>query len=695
MHKCKFVRRQVLFTGIVLGHLFSGHSISAAPLLNEEDLYAEIPLILTATRLSQEAKNSPVSTTVIDREMIRAYAPQELIDVLRLVPGFQVIHPRGHRSSLTYHGVADEYARRMQVLIDGRSVYSPILGHVEWASLDLQVDDIERIEVIRGPNAASHGANSFSAVVNIITRHSADENGNYFKISSGDQQTRRVMARHSGHGEKYDYRISLSHRSDSGFNSTEWPDNKRISTLSLRSDIRLNNDNSLELQFGYSDNNHDEGNPTQLDLNRPRDVTILSSFELLRWRQQRGNNEELQLQLYHNYQSIQDDYYSAPLSTISALFGIAGIPDQQIFLSNSHALHRYDIELQHTFMPGQDWRVVWGASARLDQVGSRFFFNTRSNSDYLNNHVYRLFGHTEWRPSDDWTFNAGLMIENNDVSGTDYSPRIAANYHLDSHNTFRLSASRALRTPSVLEHLADTSTKLDDGRLIDQVFLGNKDLTPEKLTSIEFGYIGNFQRHGLHVDAKIFYDRFSNVIASYTDRDYDDPINALLGFGPKTIRGDVTTPGNNSDAVIKGFEAQLQYRPSPDTRFHLGYTYMTANGRTLKFINGGTSKQETAYNDTREEVPRTIATLQVIHDLEPDIQLSMAWHRYGLYSPKGGDDTGDFSIVNWRIARKFRTRAGKGELAASFQNLSDDYFDFAEQQVFNNRIFFSLEYQLK
>lgn len=670
------------------------HASSEIPLITEGDLYGELPFTLTATRLSQAIKDSPVSTTIIDREMIEAYDPQELIDVLRLVPGFQVIHPRGYRSSLTYHGVADEYARRMQVLIDGRSVYSPLLGHVEWASLDLQVEDIERIEVIRGPNAASHGANSFSAVVNIITRHSADVNGDYFKISGGDIQTQRFMARHSGHGDKYDYRISIGYRSDGGFDSDERPDSKRIASLSLRSDIQLSTRDSLELQFGYNDTNHDEGNHTELDINRPRDVKKISRFELLRWRHQRDNNEEYQLQLYHNYQSVQDDYYSAPLSSISPLFGLAGIPDQQIFLSNSQILHRYDLEFQHTLIPSEKWRVVWGTSARLDQVGSKFFFSTYNNHDYINNHVYRLFGHTEWKPTDNWTLNAGLMIENNDISGTDLSPRLSASYHLDKHNTFRIGASRALRTPSVLEYQADTSSKLADGRLIDQLFIADKTLNPEQLTSFELGYIGNFQRYGLNIDAKFFYDRFSDVIASYSDRNYNDPINALLGLNPNDIRGSVTTSGNNSSSIIKGIEAQVQYRPNPDTRVHLGYTYMTASGQTLKFINGGDSF-DTAYENTPDEVPRTIGTLQVIHNLNPDIQLSMAMHRYGTYSPKGGDDTGDFTILNCRIAKSFRTSGGKGKIAASFQNISDEYFDFDEEHKFNNRVFFSLEYELE
>ena len=159
----------------------TGALLALAPLLamagtqssltSEEDIFGDIPVSYTATRLSQSVHDSPVSVTIIDKDMIEAYDPHELIDVLRLVPGFQVVHPSGFRASTSYHGLGGEFSARMQVQIDGRSVYSPILGHVEWTELPIEPEDIERIEVIRGPNAASYGANSFTAIVNIITHH--------------------------------------------------------------------------------------------------------------------------------------------------------------------------------------------------------------------------------------------------------------------------------------------------------------------------------------------------------------------------------------------------------------------------------------------------------------------------------------------------------------------------------------------
>ena len=115
--------------------------------------------------------------TVIDREMIKASGFRTVPELMRLVPGMYVGFADANRPVVSLHGSADEYAHRMQILIDGRSVYLPPFGGVSWADLPLQIEDIERIEVVRGPSSASHGTNSFYGVINIITRDALSQIG--------------------------------------------------------------------------------------------------------------------------------------------------------------------------------------------------------------------------------------------------------------------------------------------------------------------------------------------------------------------------------------------------------------------------------------------------------------------------------------------------------------------------------------
>ena len=131
------------------------------PTLNvasEEDYYLkEMPVVLTASRLSQPLSEAPSAMTVIDREMIKASGFRTVPELMQLVPGMYVGYVDGNTPVLSLHNSTDQYSRQMQVLIDGRSVYMPPYGGVNWADLPLLIDDIERIEVVRGPSSASHG----------------------------------------------------------------------------------------------------------------------------------------------------------------------------------------------------------------------------------------------------------------------------------------------------------------------------------------------------------------------------------------------------------------------------------------------------------------------------------------------------------------------------------------------------------
>ena len=152
----------------------------------EHYYFDEVPVVLSVTRLHQPLADTPASVTIIDKEMIRASGATNIPDLLRHVPGFQVGFVTGKRAAVTAHGRGDEFARDMQIKIDGRSIYDPAYGGVSWQDLPLDIDDIHSIEVVRGPNAASHGSNSFAGIVNIVTEHPAEQQGILLKTRVGE-----------------------------------------------------------------------------------------------------------------------------------------------------------------------------------------------------------------------------------------------------------------------------------------------------------------------------------------------------------------------------------------------------------------------------------------------------------------------------------------------------------------------------
>ncbi|MET0055854.1 MAG: Plug domain-containing protein, partial [Candidatus Thiodiazotropha sp. 6PLUC10] len=126
---------------------FSSSNLCADNHLNdfsESYFYDELPVVLSASRLSQSQADTPTAMTVIDRKMIEASAALNIPDLLRLVPGFTIGFYAGSRATVSYHGHADEYARDMQVLIDGRSIYDPVYGGIPWSEIPLSLDEILR-----------------------------------------------------------------------------------------------------------------------------------------------------------------------------------------------------------------------------------------------------------------------------------------------------------------------------------------------------------------------------------------------------------------------------------------------------------------------------------------------------------------------------------------------------------------------
>ncbi|MBS1213489.1 MAG: TonB-dependent receptor, partial [Proteobacteria bacterium] len=131
-----------------------------AETLSEADYFSEQPVVLSASKLSQPVNRAPAAVTVITREMIEASGFRHLVDVLRLVPGFVVGWSGGNMPAATYLGLSDAFPHWMQIMVDGRSVYNPAFGQTTWRALPLMLDEVDRIEVVRGPNAANDGINS-------------------------------------------------------------------------------------------------------------------------------------------------------------------------------------------------------------------------------------------------------------------------------------------------------------------------------------------------------------------------------------------------------------------------------------------------------------------------------------------------------------------------------------------------------
>ncbi|MCW9055941.1 MAG: TonB-dependent receptor, partial [Gammaproteobacteria bacterium] len=424
---------------------------------SESDFLDEMPIVLSATRLPQPLDEAPLAITIIDREMIDASAARTIPDLLRMVPGFQVGYFDGNSPVATYHGHGDEYSRRVQVLIDGRSVYVPTLAGIQWSDHVVSIDDIARIEVTRGPNAASYGNNSFLAVVNITTRNAIEDQGHKIQLVQGSNDTHEGYYRFGDTTSLFDYRITVGSEHDDGTDLLN--DYTRADYLSYRLDKQIGLDNFVSYQGGYKDiklGDHEAPPDFQIE--------VESAFQWFKW-EHTINNDSLSLQYYYNYhnEDLGNENQSILLSDTLSLAvktyycGLISQPATCLDIIDPYTTRditikseRHDLELNY-ILNLKNFRLVTGTSARIDIVSADNVFR---NNNTLYHKLYRGYAHGEYRLLENWLFNAGFMIENNDISGTDFSPRVSILHHINKNHTLRLSTSKATRTPTLYDQNA-------------------------------------------------------------------------------------------------------------------------------------------------------------------------------------------------------------------------------------------------
>lgn len=592
--------------------------VFSSPLL-ADDLFLDndpLPQVLTATRLKQSPAAVPGSMTVIDSELINASGARDISELLRLVPGMMVGNISGNQAAVNYHGTNASEARRMQVLIDGRSVYRAGLATVDWSDIPVAMEDIERIEVFRGPNTVSYGANALMAVVNIITRKPADSHGTRLKVTRGQRGINDFYASQGMGWDSGDLRLSLSGQQDDGFDSdrtgADYRDSRRLNRFSLAVSQTLNENQSIDWQLNAKDGTNQRpytyrpvfsgitaaGNNSDviakdyagslrwnLDINPNHSLYIQGSAQ--HWdRQQtwRACDAEISFspeltqlwQLNPNYterlaRNIERYTGSgAPAGTAAeralgnevlrqwqngARQTLCGDIDQSARES------RYDLELQDTLSLSDSLRLVSGMNYRYDRADSETYFNGT-----LDDTTWRAFGQLEWRATEHWLLQGGAMYEDTQLTGNSLTPRVAVNYLINPRHGLRAVYSEAIRSPDMFENSVNWSYQVTNlrpsayGQSSARYFVktrGPGDLEQERMRSRELGYNGYFAEWGLAVDVKLFYDEITGMIS-------------------EPLRNNQYIASNSNSSRFTGTETQLDWRVSSADRLRLTYAYVDA-----------------------------------------------------------------------------------------------------------------------
>jgi iron complex outermembrane receptor protein len=693
----------------LLAALFStlGNASENTVAFTESYFYDELPVVLSASRLAQSQSNTPTAMTVIDKKMIQASAALNLPDLLRLAPGFTIGFLSGASATVTYHGHADEYARDMQVLIDGRSIYDPLYGGIPWPELYLSLDEILRIEVIRGPNAAAYGSNSYAGVINIVTERPADLPGTMLSLTTGYEKTRIVEAAFSDSIGKFDYRISTSYKEDEGFDNRD--DSARTKWLKFDTNYKPNLDNTIRSIVGVSYNNYDEGLPGLLQTERELDNQY--NYQFVEWNRVLSEKNKISLQFYHNYyvandlntlptfsdqiislddlqgfdESIRTDIFAASLSAglydFDTLLEALNMSDSPMLFSwIGLKSHRYDLEFELTSEPIKGLRLAWGIGARHDRGESYFLLQDR---DPISRDLYRLFINAEWYATASTVLNAGSMLEKFEGKDRVFSPRIGINHHLNHSNTFRISGSRAYRMPTIYEDNAHLSLYLGSS---DDEFntwvISTEELEPQQIERVEFGYFGKFTDHRISLDLCLFHEEYSKIIDQYIHFDLADPdrgitdetalqvLNQLHGL----YQQGAFTYTNFGEVEIDGIEFEIDFRPTNRDLIFLGLSYLKISGNEMKRIkNGIASFRENA--DVK--IPKRTLSLIASHSFDDGFSVSTAYYfTDDMEWPGVGDSVPNFSRLDLKLNKHIDISGQSIDISLILQNLHKENFDF-------------------
>ena len=514
----------------------------------------DLPVVLSASRLPQPLHEAPGAVTVLDRAFIAATGYRDLARVLRLVPGMQVGQERGHAQWVTYHGLSNDFPTEMQVLVDGRSVISPsAFGGVDWSALPLTVDEIDRIEVVRGTNANGFGANAFLGVINIITRHSDDLPGASGTLRAGDHGVRDLEAAWGGGMGPHSLRVSAATRRDEGFDGLH--DASRMDVLAVRSDWQVSAHDSLMLRAGASHGRRGEGYADSVfGNNAPRDSHNRNHAVHLQWRHSPGPDTEWLLSYYRNAEWIRDEWAAS-----AAAAGFPVVP-----LDRNRDSVRDNLELQHRSTPSAALQLVWGMEARRDRVDAPFlFFGGNPDPQYL----YRVFGNAEWRLVDALTVNLGAAHERYSGAPSHFSPRLFANWQATPSDTLRAGFARAWRQRNPFEVYGDIRA-IDPatGALLVRPFLPNLNLRQTRVDALELGYLGRFQRWNATLDVRLFNERIHDFIVRVPQAN-PDPVPLLAGF-----LGSTRYENLDRAITLRGLEYQLTAHPRAGTELRLTHT---------------------------------------------------------------------------------------------------------------------------
>jgi len=644
----KSVRRAVLIVSVILTGLVNNSladprenpapgeplkQLSLAELGNVE--------VTTTSKEPEEVWKTSAAVYVLTQEDIRRSGATSIPELLRLVPGVEVAQVDSDHWSVSIRGFGAVLASKLLVLIDGRSVYTPLFAGVYWQVQATPLEDIERIEVIRGPGGTIWGANAVNGIINIITKSAKNTHGSMVSLGGGSVDQGTAGFRYgAGNSQGFNYRVygmGFDRGHDfhpNGGNFDDW----RMGQAGFRTDWDRGTRDTITFQGDIY--REGAGETTQYALySPPSQVTVDGIAELTggnvlgRWKRVLSDRSDFQIQAYFDRTNHFEPEFGETRNTFDVDF------------------------LDHLTLPWQQ-NFLWGLGARVSPANAVQRVPTTDFLPHeLTDHIYSGFVQDEIPLPHRLSVTVGSKFEHNNYTGFEVQPSVRLLWNRTPRQSFWGAVSRAVRTPSRLdediqENFFATTTPLP----IYVRASGNRQFNSEELLAYETGYRTLVTSH-LYLDLALFYNNYNDLYSFQVGAPFLEtsptPVHAILPL----------LTSNGIKGTTKGFEIAPDWKPS--SRWELRASYSCLE---MQLENRPWSNDPTSVPNYEGSSPRHQVVVQSLVNLPKKLEFDQTY-RYVSALPAqlvGSYQTMD-ARFGWHLTRQL-------ELSVGGQNLLQPHY---------------------
>lgn len=593
------VERSTGLRGLSLLTIFYAAGLHIASAADLGDLPIETLLqmeVTTVSRKTERLAETPAAITVVTHDDIVRSGATSLPEALRWVPGLEVAQVDAGQWAVSARGFNDLFANKLLVLQDGRSIYTPLFSGVFWDIQGSLMEDIDRIEVVRGPGATLWGANAVNGVINIITRAAKDTQGTLLTLGGGTEDRAFASVRYGGKiADAAYFRVygTYGNHDDSVLQSGEDAhDSWEQGRWGFRLDWDISSENQLTLQgdAAVGTFNREIGvfDPAATNFTRVvRDDQDVHAGNILgRWTHTFSEDSDLRVQAYYDRTERDTVIFDEKRDT-------------------------FDIDFQHRFGIGERNDVVWGAGYRVtsDEVGNSPTISL--NPDHRTDNLFSAFIQDEIKIVDSLKVVVGTKVEHNDYTGFEVQPSGRVHWTPVDHQSFWASISRAVRSPSRVEDDVRLNQVIPPDGLFPgspatvATTYGDRNFLSEELLAYEAGY--RVEMHtNISLDLALFYN------------DYDHLRSIEPGPSPTqpAMPGSIPFHGANElFGETYGAEASVNLHITPWWRVQPGYSLIKMD------LHKRASSQDTTSEADEGKTPQQQWSLRSSMDLPHHVSL--------------------------------------------------------------------------